>query len=310
MNKQTVINSQKKQILLKEHRRRINFLFKLLFLGGLIYANIRYNDWIEFFSSEGWDWSEPMTRLFRALLFILAANLLVSLVRIIIIAVYIRQKNDRSRESNVVLAINRIATLLNMAIIVVGGFLLFGLEWDGFFSTFSLVAVATVLLTKDYISNTVNGLINMMSDRLALGDRVKIGAHEGMIKDITLSNVYLEDEEENRIIIPNNTVFAADVINYNQQRGELIEIPVEVRSEDVSNIEDWETRVRESLQPFQSYINPSRVKVRLQSVSTDKVQLVVRFRSKKTSTSRKKEIVHVVLQQFITTEVPSLVKKD
>ena len=182
-------------------------------------------------------------------------------------------------------------------------------EWDDFFSTFSLVAVATVLLTKDYISNTVNGLINMMSDQLALGDRVKIGTHEGTIKDITLSNVYLEDEEENHIIIPNNTVFAADVINYNQQRGELVEVPVELHPDTVGNITEWETRIKESLQPFHSYINLAKVKVRLQHVSTDKVQLVVQFRSKTSSPGRKKEMIHTILQQFITARTSSL-KKD
>ncbi len=305
MNKVSAIGQQKTQLVQKENRKRISFLLKLLLVAGLVYANIRSDYWISFFTANNPDLADPLARIFRALLFILTTNLLISLARIVLVVVYIRQKNERSRESNVVLAINRIATLLNVIVVVIGGFLLFGLEWDNFFSTFSLVAVATVLLTKDYISNTVNGLINMMSDRLALGDRVKIGTHEGAIKDITLSNVYLEDEEENRIIIPNNTVFAADVINYNQQRGESVEIPVELHPDAVGNITEWERRVKESLQPFQSHINLSEVKVRLQHISTDKVQLVVHFRSKNDSPDQKKEMIHVVLQQFITTKTAS-----
>mgnify|MGYP001792398814 CR=1 FL=1 len=309
MNKLSEVSHQKTHLVKKENRKRISFLLKLLLVAGLIYANIRYDYWISFFTANNPDLAVPLARVFRALLFILTSNLLISLARIVLVAVYIRRKNERSRERNVVLAINRMVTLLNITVIVVGGFLLFELEWDDFFSTFSLVAVATVLLTKDYISNTVNGLINMMSDQLALGDRVKIGTHEGTIKDITLSNVYLEDEEENHIIIPNNTVFAADVINYNQQRGELVEVPVELHPDTVGNITEWETRIKESLQPFHSYINLAKVKVRLQHVSTDKVQLVVQFRSKTSSPGRKKEMIHTILQQFITARTSSL-KKD
>ncbi|MEM9675870.1 MAG: hypothetical protein AAF992_24985 [Bacteroidota bacterium] len=115
--------SQKKQILLKENRRRINFLFKLVLLVLLIYANVRYDDWVEFFNREEWGLAKTSENVFKALLFILAANLLISLVRIIVVALYIRQKNNRSRENNVVLAINRITTLLNLLVIVVGGFL-------------------------------------------------------------------------------------------------------------------------------------------------------------------------------------------
>ncbi|WKN45967.1 mechanosensitive ion channel family protein [Tunicatimonas pelagia] len=309
MNKLSAVSQQKAQLVKKENRKRISFLLKLLLVAGLIYTNIRYDYWISFFTANNPDLAVPVARVFRALLFILTSNLLISLARIILVAVYIRQRSERSRESNVVLAINRIATLLNITVIVVGGFLLFELEWNDFFSTFSLVAVATVLLTKDYISNTVNGLINMMSDQLALGDRVKIGAHEGTIKDITLSNVYLEDEEENHIIIPNNTVFAADVINYNQQKGELIEVPVELHPDAVGDITEWETQIKESLQPFHSHTNIAKVKVRLQGVSADKVQLAVQFRSKTSSPSRKKEMIHTILQQFITARTSSL-KKD
>lgn len=54
----------------------------------------------------------------------------------------------------------------------------------------------------------------MMSDCLALGDYVKIGAQEGKVTDITLSDVHLENQEGYNISVPNNTVFAADIINY------------------------------------------------------------------------------------------------
>lgn len=295
--------SQKKQILLKENRRRISFLLKLVLLVVVIYANVRYDDWVKLINREEWGLAETSENIFKALLFILAANLLISLVRIIVVALYIRQKNDRSRESNVVLAINRITTLLNLLVIVVGGFLLFGLTWGDFFGTFSLVAVATVLLTKDYISNAVNGLINMMSDRLALGDYVKIGAQEGKVIDITLSSVYLENQEGYNISVPNNTVFAADIINYSYKQGKLIEIPVEVRPETLAELGDWEMKLRESLRPYESQLVAADTQIYIQNILIDKVQIIVQFRVKSVDTNLKKQLTHNILQQFAAAKV-------
>ena len=303
MNEKQNIAHQKGQVLQKESRRRATFFLKLLLLACLIYVNVHYDEWVAWVDMKGDTVETVASGVVKAALFILTANLIISLGRIVLVALYLRRKNTRSRENNVVLAINRIASLLNGAVMVVAAFLLSDIKWADFFGTFSLVAVATVLLTKDYISNTVNGLINMMSDRLALGDHVKVGAHEGTIRDITLSNVYLEDEEGHSITIPNNTVFAAEIINYSHRPGELVEVPIEVRPEAVRELAAWESMLRESLQPYQSYLVSSSTKLLVQSISIDKVQLIAQFRMKRANPNRKKELIHTILQRFITSSV-------
>ncbi|MEQ9442574.1 MAG: mechanosensitive ion channel [Cyclobacteriaceae bacterium] len=303
MNEKDTTEPQRGQAMRKENRRRATFLIKLILLVCLIYINVRYDIWMSSLDIQGHPLEGIASGLVKAALFILMANLLISLGRIILVALYMRRKTQRSRENNVVLAINRIASLLNGAVMVIAVFLLSDIKWEDFFGTFSLVAVATVLLTKDYISNTVNGLINMMSDRLALGDHVKIGAHEGEIRDITLSNVYLEDEEGHSITIPNNTVFAAEIINFSHRPGELVEVPIEVRPQAVHELASWEVMLKESLQPFQSQLIQAGTKLQVRSISIDKVQLIAQFRMKHANPNRKKELVHAILQRFITSTV-------
>lgn len=303
MNEKQTIARQKGQVIQKEGRRRATFFIKLLLLGLLLYVNVHYDEWVAVLEMKGDTVEIVASGIVKAALFILTANLIISLCRIVLVALYLRRKSTRSRENNVVLAINRIASLLNGAVMVVAAFLLSDIRWADFFGTFSLVAVATVLLTKDYISNTVNGLINMMSDRLALGDHVKVGAYEGTIRDITLSNVYLEDEEGHSITIPNNTVFGAEITNYSHRPGELVEVPIEVRPEVVRELAAWEVMLKESLQPHQSHLVPASTKLLVQGVSIDKVQLIAQFRMKRGNPNRKKELVHTILQRFITSSV-------
>lgn len=297
------VKSRKGQTLRRENRRRLTFLVKLLLLAFLVYVNARSEEWAPLLVIHGSSFAKIASGIVKAALFILTGNLLISLGRIVLVALYMRRRTHRSRENNVLLSINRIATLLNGSLVVVAVFLLSDIKWADFFGTFSLVAVATVLLTKDYISNTVNGLINMMSDRLALGDHVRIGGHEGEIKDITLSNVYLEDREGHSITIPNNTVFGSDIVNYSYRPGELVEVPIEMRPQAARELADWEALLEESLQPFQPYLTPGSIRLLVNSVGIDKVQLAAQFRMKRANPVRKRELIHAVLQRFITSTV-------
>jgi small-conductance mechanosensitive channel len=286
------------EILQSESNKRLYFVLKLILLTGLIIIYARIESVITFISGISPDIASPMLHVFRAFFFALSANILISLTRLVSIAIYIRQRNARSRERNVVLAVNRIAFLLNVLSVIIAGFLLFGLSWDNFFGTFSLVAVATAILIKEYINNTFNGLINMISERIALGDWVKIGNLEGIVTDITLSNVYLKDEEGHNISIPNNNVFVSDIVDYNRESTALLEVSFEARPEAVSDLDYIRTIIINKLKPFEYCIMIDDTQLFLKEVEIDKVKMVCRIRIMLEAYPFKKEIRHTVLHSF------------
>ena len=245
-----------------------------------------------------------LLHLVKMLLFYLTANLAVSLGRTVLVYVYLRSNVPGSKQSSVVLAINRMATLLKGAALVVACFLLFDLRWGDFFATFSLVAVATVLLTKDYISNTINGLINMMANRLSLGDYVNIHGHEGKVVNITLSNVYLADEEDRLITIPNNVVFAADVINHNKQRVGRVAVPFEVKPE--CDLTDLERQLREAMHPYDHWVKPDSYELIVKQLTIDKVDCLFTFTLLKPNYERaldlKKHLLRTLAQVRVSSE--------
>ena len=273
--------TDKQRIRQHELKRRALFGLKLVLLPVIVYVYTQYYDWLR--AQEG-----MVLSLARMLLFYLTTNLLVSLGRTLLVYLYLKGNQPQPKQSSVVLAINRIATLLKRAALVVAGFLLFDLRWSDFFATFSLVAVATVLVTKDYISNVINGLVNMMGDRLSLGDQVKINGHIGKVVNITLSNVYIVDHEDHLITIPNNTVFAADIINYGKQRAGRVAVPFELKPE--HGLGDWEDRLREAMQPYEQWIKPDRYELIVREITTDKIICAFTFTLKRPNYERAEDL--------------------
>ena len=274
------------------------FAFKLILLLIIAYVYVQHHAWLQ--AQEGlW------LRLAKMLLFYLTANLTISLGRTVLVYLYLRSHVPNPKQSSVVLAINRIATLLKGATFVVACFLLFDLKWNDFFATFSLVAVATVLITKDYISNTINGLINMMADRLSLGDYVKIGHYEGKVVNITLSNVYLVDDEDHLITIPNNTVFGADIINHNKQRAGRVAVPFEVAPG--RDLDELERQLRSAMHSYDHLVKADTYELIVKQVTTDKVECIFTFTlltpNYERAVALKKHLLRKLIQAHVSSEM-------
>src|SRR5690606_11041092 len=133
------------------------------------------------------------------------------------VRLYLRKKSHDPMRSNFVLGINRIAEILNVGIFIISFMLLFGRDPLEFFTSITIVAAAIAIVSKDYITNMINGLIIMFSDQLTLGDIIRIGDQEGKITDVTLLNIVLTNEDSDLVMVPNNLLLTAQVVNHSKQ---------------------------------------------------------------------------------------------
>lgn len=205
------MNHLKSSIRNKENVRKTYFAFKLIFLVILevFYAG---NTLISPFLVQ----YEILSHVIRALIFLLSANLIFSLGRIITLRIYLQQREETKVQPNFVVGIDRIEFLLNLLAILISSMLAFGIRPLEFLTSITIVAAAIALLTKDYITNIVNGLIMMFSDQLEIGDKVQIGRHTGFIRDITLINLVLKNDAGEIVLIPNTMALTTDVVNYSK----------------------------------------------------------------------------------------------
>lgn len=217
------MNHLKSSIRIKENIRRRNFAIKLILLIILeiFYAGdtILKPILVEY---------EILTHVIRALIFLISANLIFSLGRIITLSIYLQQRDETKVQPNFVIGIDRIATLLNMLAVLISMMLAFGIRPLEFLTSITIVAAAIALLTKDYITNIVNGLIMMFSDQLEIGDKIQVGRHTGFIRDITLINLVLKNDSGEIILIPNSMALAVDVVNFSKNNTHQVIFDAEI----------------------------------------------------------------------------------
>ncbi len=236
------MNHLKSSIRVKENVRKTYFAVKLILL---IILQIFYaGDTIVAPFLEKY---EIINHMVRALIFLLSANLIFSLGRIITLRIYLQQREETKVQPNFMLGIDRIEFLLNLIAILISLMLAFGIQPLEFLTSITIVAAAIALLTKDYITNIVNGLIMMFSDQLEIGDKIQIGRHTGFIRDITLINLILKNDAGEIILIPNTMALAADVVNFSKNNTHQVIFDAEIISKNEIHLNQLEEALQQIL---------------------------------------------------------------
>ena len=239
------MNLVKTSIRNQENVRRRNFALKLVFLIILevFYAG---NTFLQPILEE----YELLAHILRAFIFLLSANLIISLGRIITLRIYLRQREDAKIQPNFTIGIDRISTLLNGIVLLISLMLAFGIRPLEFLTSITIVAAAIALLTKEYITNIVNGLIMMFSDQLEIGDKIQIGRHTGFIRDITLINMVLKNDTGEIILVPNSMALNSDVVNFSKNNTHQVILDAEIPTKAELQLIDLEKALAAQLEPY------------------------------------------------------------
>jgi small-conductance mechanosensitive channel len=251
-------------------RERIIFMIKLLVYLGIVYFNVEhpavYNKFVWLF------------KLTNALSFFLGANLVISLAWLLILSWYTRRHRTKPIEKdNFVLGINRITSVLNTLFLLLAITFFFGVNPLQFVTSITIVAAAIALLTKDYITNMINGLIIMFSDQLSLGDHVRIGDYKGKVMDITLINLVLLNEDDDIVIIPNSVVFTSIVLNQSKQNIKKLTVEFELDHKHPFTISGLEERLRNSVGAYSRSFTAESFSLKTIEIKKDFVQFKVQL---------------------------------
>src|SRR5690606_7854747 len=191
---------------LSRRRSLVSFATRLVLWVGITYSFVAIRD---FYAAHS-----KISEIAYALNTFLTGSILVSIGKWLVISWYSRRtkKNDRVR-GNFVLGVSQIAGIATVVFAVISVMLALGINPKEFLTSITIVAMAIALLFRDYITNMISGLLIMFSDRFTIGDNIKIGEYEGRILDITLVNIEVKNEDDDIVLIPNNTAFTANIIN-------------------------------------------------------------------------------------------------
>ncbi|RIW16369.1 mechanosensitive ion channel protein MscS [Algoriphagus lacus] len=239
------MNHIKSTIQVKENVRRRNFAIKLL---ALIVLEIFYEG--DTFLTPILEKYEILNHVIRSLIFLVSANLIISLGRIITLRIYLQQREEAKVQPNFVIGIDRISFLLNSIAVLISLMLAFGIRPLEFLTSITIVAAAIALLTKDYITSIVNGLIMMFSDQLEIGDKIQVGRHTGFIRDITLINLVLKNDSGEIILIPNTMALTMDVVNFSKNNTHQVIFDSEISAKSEILLYQLEENLTELLKRY------------------------------------------------------------
>jgi len=188
-----------------------------------------------------------------------------------------RRRHKITRDDNFIVGVGQIYLLLLVAGSVVGFLSLFRIDVRQLFTSLSIVFAGIAILTKDYISNMINGMIVTFSGQLSIGDNVRIGQHRGKITDITLQNIHLLNDDDDMIYIPNSLLLISEVINYTKRDVKRTSIEFEIDLKHLKNVEELERTLIDTLSPFQDLIKSESQYLRVAEVKKDFVAMKFQY---------------------------------
>ncbi|MEZ4950201.1 MAG: mechanosensitive ion channel [Saprospiraceae bacterium] len=222
-----------------------------------------------------------------------------SILRDWLIRLYRRRVPIPSRQDNFTLGLSHIYNMVFLAGVVVTLMALFKVDIKQFFISMTVIAAAIAIVSKDYISNVINGMIITFSDELSLGDQVKIDDYKGKIININLLNMHLLNDDDDLIYIPNNTVFNATVLNYTKRETKKISIEFVLNINNLQPVEILEKELASHLSEYSQHIVPNSFRLKVEEINKDAVTLKFQYVLKEQDKELEKEIRRKTVRKVV-----------
>jgi len=184
---------------------------------------------------------------------------------------FYRPTDPSRNKDNFTIGLGHISTILYGLFGVTLILSIFNISIKEAFTSLSLIAAAVVLMTKDYISNLINGMYLTFAKVITIGDQVMIDKHKGKIMDITLTNVHLLNEDDDMIYLPNNLVFTREIINYTRRELKKTTMEFEADPRIVKDVAVLEKKLIDALAPFHADIQSGTYALKTSNVKVESI---------------------------------------
>ncbi|MCC6817907.1 MAG: mechanosensitive ion channel [Bacteroidia bacterium] len=151
-----------------------------------------------------------------------------------------RRRNKIKGKDNFIIGINTIYYVFLTILLLLLTMVVMKVNIKEFFTSISIIAAAIAIVSKDYISNAINGMILMFNNQFSINDKIKIGHQKGRIIHISLLNVQIINEEDDIIFIPNNSVLSQEIINYSKAESTKVSMELTVDAFGIESFDELE----------------------------------------------------------------------
>jgi small-conductance mechanosensitive channel len=229
--------------------------------------------------------------------------LLLDFIQLVVIFFYRRRKHIRGSD-NFIVGIGHIYSIVLVMGLIIGILSLLRIDPKSLLTSISIVFAGLAIITKEYVSNMITGMINTFSGEISIGDNIGIGLHKGKVLDVTLQKVHLLNDDDDVIYIPNTLFHTMEVVNYTKRLIKRTSVEFEIGISHLNNVEEIEKMLIETLSPFHEMIQEDSYYLRTAEVRKDyvlmKFQYILKVPNKEMERVIRRKTVRQVVE-FIST---------
>lgn len=272
--------------------RILTIIVRIIILGGLVYTKLNFPRW-----AITWEINTSIVdTVLGFFVFLLSTNLAV----VVLSRLYRRRSGlAMGQMDNVLLGLQNIYYLLVASGVILTILAFFGIEPRQLFTSLSIVAAAIAIVTKDYLSEIISGILLSFSSEISVGDYIKIGNHKGKIIDLNLTKIVFLNEDDDIIFIPNNTVFTSEIVNYTKREIRRVNIEFEAALQAIQSVESLEKHLSEELSDYHTHIEKGSFWLKVADIRKDSVALKFQYVLKKINRELEIEIRRRTVRRIV-----------
>lgn len=139
----------------------------------------------------------------------------------------------------------------------------------------------------------------MFSDQITLGDHIMVGEHHGEIKDITLLNVVLLNEDHDLVMVPNSILLTANIVNHSRQNIRKLTFSFETLKTPFLNVDGMEKKLKKTIAPYTKEVRNDSLSLKVTEILKDTVKMKLQVQLNGQSGESEKKIRRVINQSII-----------
>ena len=156
-----------------------------------------------------------------------------------------------------------IVMVLRLVFFVVAAMIIIGSFEANLATILSLSAIfgtALGLAFSQALGNIVSGLYVLAARPFRVGDYVRIGTVEGMVREITLNYTRVLLSDETKQLVPNSKVVGSEVTNFRVDMDELIELTVEesLEAKEEGRTRSYIIRIDDAVDKFRDVLDADK----------------------------------------------------
>lgn len=245
-------------------------IIRIVLLSFLIYFKFYHVQWLRTLGID----PVYVNLVINFFIFLLGLNLL-----IILLSFWYRRRNKMSGSDydNVTIGLNNVYYLILTAAVIFTVLGFFGIDPKTLFTSLSIVAAAIAIVSKEFLSEVISGVILSFSKEISVGDYLKIGEHKGRIIDLKFTKIVFQNEDDDIVFIPNFTVFNSDIVNYTRNQTRKVNVEFEVMLDAIKNVNELEKDLIDAVSEFHLHIEKKSYNLKIEAIHKDYLSLKFQY---------------------------------